>query len=255
VIVPSVPQTVAGVAEHYDELDVAYRRVWGDHVHHGYWRTGRESAAEAVEALVRLVEARLDLEPGPGLTLVVGRNGSGKSSFAEALELLLTGENSRWQGKTKVWREAWRNLHAPGDARIVARFQVDGRPGVQSLRRRWQADDALEAARTEPHLGTTGAEDELAAWQQAVRRYRPFLSYSQLEDLLESPADLYAALNAVLGIEDVDAAREVLRQARLDGERAAKAVRTERLALLPELAAADDPRAAACHAALAQAPE
>src|SRR4051794_21720355 len=33
----------------------------------------------------------LDLTPGPGLTLVLGRNGSGKSSFAEALEILLTG--------------------------------------------------------------------------------------------------------------------------------------------------------------------
>ena len=33
----------------------------------------------------------LQLRPGPGLTLVVGRNGSGKSSFAEGLEFLLTG--------------------------------------------------------------------------------------------------------------------------------------------------------------------
>src|ERR1700733_6706406 len=30
--------------------------------------------------------ATLSLQPGPGLTVVVGRNGSGKSSFAEALE-------------------------------------------------------------------------------------------------------------------------------------------------------------------------
>ena len=33
----------------------------------------------------------LRLTPGPGLTLVVGRNGSGKSSFAEGVEILLTG--------------------------------------------------------------------------------------------------------------------------------------------------------------------
>ena len=197
--------------------------------------------------------AKIELQPGPGLTLVVGRNGSGKSSFAEALELLLTGENSRWQGKTKVWREGWRNLHAPDDARLVARFHVDGRPGVQSLRRRWEAGQGLDDAVTEPHLGTSGAEDELATWQWAVRRYRPFLSYSQLEAMLESPTDLYAALNAVLGIEDVDAAREVLRQARLDGERAAKAVKSGKATLLAELAAVDDPRAAACHAALAPA--
>ena len=36
VIVPDVPQTVTEVAVHYDELDTAYRRIWGDHVHHGY---------------------------------------------------------------------------------------------------------------------------------------------------------------------------------------------------------------------------
>ena len=41
-------------------------------------------------------ECTLPLQPGPGLTLVVGRNGSGKSSFAEAAELALTGECSRW---------------------------------------------------------------------------------------------------------------------------------------------------------------
>jgi hypothetical protein len=60
--------------------------------------------------------ARLDLEPGPGLTLVVGRNGSGKSSFAEALEVLLTGTLRRWQDLPMVWQGAWRNLHAPDQA-------------------------------------------------------------------------------------------------------------------------------------------
>jgi chromosome segregation ATPase len=47
-------------------------------------------------------KATLDLTPGPGLTLVVGRNGSGKSSFAEGLELLLTGDTYRWSQRSKV---------------------------------------------------------------------------------------------------------------------------------------------------------
>lgn len=63
-IVPPNPSTAASVARHYDELDLAYRRLWGDHVHHGYWRTGRETPDEAVAALVELVEERLALADG-----------------------------------------------------------------------------------------------------------------------------------------------------------------------------------------------
>ena len=33
---------VRGVAVHYDTLDQFYREIWGEHVHHGYWRTGHE---------------------------------------------------------------------------------------------------------------------------------------------------------------------------------------------------------------------
>ncbi|MGZ3172760.1 MAG: SAM-dependent methyltransferase [Croceibacterium sp.] len=63
-IYPNRPQSAADVALHYDELDVPYRRIWGEHVHHGYWRTGSESPADAAEALVQLVAERLALKPG-----------------------------------------------------------------------------------------------------------------------------------------------------------------------------------------------
>ena len=53
----------------------------------------------------------LAIDPGPGLTLVVGRNGSGKSSFSEALEMVLLGTNKRWEQRVKVWRDGWQNLH------------------------------------------------------------------------------------------------------------------------------------------------
>jgi tocopherol O-methyltransferase len=64
VIIPRLPQTAADVARHYDQLDPAYRIVWGEHVHHGYWAEGDESPAEATQALSRLVADRLDLSPG-----------------------------------------------------------------------------------------------------------------------------------------------------------------------------------------------
>jgi len=45
VIVPNISQNAVAVADHYDELDPVYRRVWGEHVHHGLWATGRETLA------------------------------------------------------------------------------------------------------------------------------------------------------------------------------------------------------------------
>src|ERR1035437_9762527 len=77
----------------------------------------------------------LTLEPSPGLTLVVGRNGSGKSSFAEALEMLLTGSNRRWTERAKVWQDGWRNLHH-GPPRISGRFRPDGGRKNRSIERR-----------------------------------------------------------------------------------------------------------------------
>jgi cyclopropane fatty-acyl-phospholipid synthase-like methyltransferase len=63
-IVASVPQSAADVAHHYDELDVFYREIWGRHVHHGLWVTGRETPDIAVVALVDRLAERLALQPG-----------------------------------------------------------------------------------------------------------------------------------------------------------------------------------------------
>jgi tocopherol O-methyltransferase len=66
-IQPDTPQTAAAVADHYDELDPIYRALWGEHVHHGYWESGRESPAEAVVALSDLVGERLGFRAGERL--------------------------------------------------------------------------------------------------------------------------------------------------------------------------------------------
>ena len=79
----------------------------------------------------------LELAPGPGLTVVVGRNGSGKSSFAEALELLLTGENRRWADRSAVWKQGWRNLHWTASAEIEASFTIEGERQPLMVRRTW----------------------------------------------------------------------------------------------------------------------
>jgi tocopherol O-methyltransferase len=52
------------VADHYDELDEFYRDVWGDHVHHGLWLTGKETHQQATLQLVHRVVERAHIARG-----------------------------------------------------------------------------------------------------------------------------------------------------------------------------------------------
>jgi tocopherol O-methyltransferase len=58
------PISPEAVANHYEELDFIYREVWGEHVHHGLWQTGRESPGEAVERLAERVAEECGVRPG-----------------------------------------------------------------------------------------------------------------------------------------------------------------------------------------------
>jgi tocopherol O-methyltransferase len=88
---PNQPQTTAGVAAHYDELDPFYREIWGEHVHHGYWATGRESDAEATAALVDLVADRLRLAPGQRVADIGCGYGATAERLAERHGVAVTG--------------------------------------------------------------------------------------------------------------------------------------------------------------------
>ncbi len=194
-------------------------------------------------------QAHLDVTPGPGLTLVVGANGSGKSSFAEGLEFLLTGENSRWQGKTAEWRGGWRNLHAQGPTELQARFAVQGEPGDTLVVRRWR-----EAAAANVDDTTTEGLDDLQ-WATALDTHRPFLSHDQLNDVVEKgPSARFDAMAAGLGLERLTDARESLRQQRLDDGGAHSAADRQRADVLSKLRELDDERAKAMHAALSNEP-
>jgi tocopherol O-methyltransferase len=90
-IVPSAPQSAADVGGHYDELDEAYRAIWGEHVHHGLWRTGAESPREATEALVELVAERLALAPGQQVVDIGCGYGASAAQLAARHRVAVTG--------------------------------------------------------------------------------------------------------------------------------------------------------------------
>ena len=196
--------------------------------------------------------ATLPLAAGPGLTVVTGRNGSGKSSFAEALEVLLTGGLRHWNGLPAVWRDGWRNMHAGLPTELAAALYLED-AGPADVRRTWAADAGLENnTATVQVVGDKRTGIERLGWGEDLAIYRPFLSHAELELFFSGkPSDLYELLASVLGLDDLTETTNRLAAARLVRENAGKAVRHALAPLLDELAGLDDERAAACREALA----
>ncbi|UGT65558.1 AAA family ATPase [Nocardia gipuzkoensis] len=190
-------------------------------------------------------ETTLQLPPGPGLTLVVGRNGSGKSSFAEAAELALTGGNRRWDGRSAAWREGWRNLHEGAAARIELELLTAGDAPRLTITKVWAPDaDLSDAHWTQRYPPAPPSVFDTDRWAAQLELYRPFLSYSELGALVDGkPSDLFDALHQLLGLDELTLAQERIRMRRLQLERAVRDSRQERLELLELLASVADDRA------------
>jgi recombinational DNA repair ATPase RecF len=199
--------------------------------------------------------AMLEIAPGPGLTLVVGRNGSGKSSFAEALEVLLTGTLMRWADAPLVVREGWRSKHAAGDIEITAEFLIEG-SGKATVTRTWSAGapgaDPSASKAWLQRAGDKRTDMSDLGWDADLREYRPFLSHAELEAFFGKPSELHDLLASVLGLDDLTAADKRLNAARKGREDALGDVkkRLEPLRATLELLAEHDERARQCLAAL-----
>jgi recombinational DNA repair ATPase RecF len=197
--------------------------------------------------------ATLEVAPGPGLTLVVGRNGSGKSSFAEALEVLLTGTLMRWAPPAPVVvREGWRSKHASGDTEISAEFLIEN-GGKATVVRTWAS--GADLADSTGWLQRAGDKRTLMSdlgWDADLQEYRPFLSHAELEAFFGKPSDLHDLLASVLGLEDLATADKRLntaRKAREDALTEAKKRLDPLRARLQPLAGQDE-RARTCLSAL-----
>lgn len=115
-IVPRETQTSDDVAGHYDELDFVYREIWGEHVHHGLWRTGRETPERAVEALVDLVAERLGVQAGERLCDIGCGYGASAARIAARHRVHVTGVTlsaeqlavaARRPGEVSFQRQDW----------------------------------------------------------------------------------------------------------------------------------------------------
>ena len=90
-IEPRTAQAPHDVAGHYDELDPIYRAVWGEHVHHGLWTTGRETVEQATDALSLAVAGKLGLNGGEALVDIGCGYGGTAALFARRFDSRVTG--------------------------------------------------------------------------------------------------------------------------------------------------------------------
>ncbi len=192
--------------------------------------------------------ATLAIDAGPGLTLIVGRNGSGKSSFSEALEMVLLGTNQRWEQRVKGWRDGWQNLHHR-HTRESARYAVDGRKQPLDVARVWKEGDGVDGS-TLTIDGKPASSDALG-WAQQLAGYPPLLSHNELEHALDrEQSKLYDALAGILGLGELSAAQQSLQKARLNREHDVKDAREALPALRGLLERTSDERAVLVGAAL-----
>ena len=190
--------------------------------------------------------SRIDIKPGPGLTVVCGRNGSGKSSFAEALEVLLTGDVRRLRTRSQVWRSSWRCLHGDGPSEVSAELVMEGIKGTAIVTCRWD-EDARKIEDGQVRIKIPGEPDsriDRLGWGKAMDLYRPFLSHAELEVVLDKPSELYDQLSAILGLGELADIAARLAVARKASDATANTPKTLLAGLVPELERCPDPRAA-----------
>lgn len=151
--------------------------------------------------------AVLDLVPGPGITVISGRNGSGKSSFAEALEYALTSKSYRWSSNKKsvMWADSWRNIHHSGASSVRVGLTIDGQPAT-TVGVDWTTTATLDESKfwvQEKSAPRVPGTDSLG-WRDAIHSHRPILSYDEVGRMFEQePSVLHDAIAKLLGLDAV----------------------------------------------------
>lgn len=201
-IVPRV--SVSSPGRHYDALDAFYRDAWGEHVHHGLFATGRETVADATDALADRVVAAAEIDAtsrvvdiGCGYGLTAHR--AAVATGARVVGLTLSAEQAAvaharpvpsgvpppeivvrdWLANglpSAAFDAAWAvesTTHMPDRARVFAEVARVLRPGGRFVLCVWLAADAprpwhvrhlLEPICREGRLTGLGTRAENRAW-------------------------------------------------------------------------------------------
>lgn len=198
--------TASTVGTHYDDLDVFYREVWGEHLHHGLWTSGRESVEEAVRDLLDVVARAAGVQEGSRVCDVGCGYGGTSRALVEsygaevvgftvspaqhryATELAGTATNPRYE--LLPWEEnrladgsmdAVVSIecvsHVPDKAEYFAQIARVLRPGgraaitiwlAEPQPSRWRLKHLIEPICREGRLASMASEDEYVRWAEAA---------------------------------------------------------------------------------------
>lgn len=197
-------------------------------------------------------KATLNVNPYPGVTVICGRNGSGKSSFAEAFEYALTGTTYRWSDRRAAhWRESWRNLHKTDSCAVSVEFALV-RDSASSAERakltvgaEWGPQDGLEEAQRWSQVhGNKRTGVGALGWTVPLEVHRPMLSYEEVGSVFEEgPTVLYDRINRLLALDELNAAEDRLRAVIAQQKEFRRLAGKKRVTLRKLLEEVEDPRA------------
>jgi len=169
----------------------------------------------------------VDLDPIPGVTVLIGRNGSGKSSIADAIETALHGEpraptSTGRGGKAPLWDRE----HCGRDA-AEAHVEVTLLAGEETLTLDVRiGPDGSVTGRTARHTAVDGITTDLdlatTSWRSALAGHRPVFGYAAVERQVQLAQNLQEFLEPLLAFggcfdelkAGVDAAGSAAAQAR-----------------------------------------
>ena len=175
-------------------------------------------------------ESTINFRPDNGLTIVTGSNGTGKSSFVEALETLLTGTSLRWEDRSAEFKQGWRNLHSPNDPSLIAEF-TSQTSQVEQLSIYGSWDDVKKVDSIQRTVQTIeGGHQNLEGykWVERLSTFRPLLTFNEISQLIEQkPSERYDAISAALGLSWLESAITLLRRVSSDRSKPLREIRKE----------------------------
>jgi tocopherol O-methyltransferase len=221
-ITPTAEPRPAAVAAHYDDLDRFYREIWGEHVHHGLWRSGRESPEVAVEQLIARVAECAGITPGDRVCDVGCGYGGTARVLARTYGAVVTGVTispAQWTYARGVDPAAANPTYLLGDwcANELPPGAFDAVIAIESSEH--MADKRVFFAEAERVL-RPGGRLVVAAWlaRPSARRWEvrhllePICREGRLPGM--GTADEYLAMARAVGLEPVhyeDLSRQVKR--------------------------------------------